>query len=148
MVSPFHSSRAPQIDFPLTSSSSVPIPHKQSLQDKLGLPRWRVSQATSAPRRLLLYKEARMTPSCSWTPTSPILSRTSFTASSTTVSQHPVLMLNSHTGSCWWQRIAHCARTWLVDAVNRGAAVHACSLPEIGADITRYRTEDRNNLRA
>ena len=123
---------------------------RQSLQDKLGLPRWRVSQATSGTTALdLLYKGSSNDAILLLDPNLPDLESNEFHGIvNDRFPNTQVLMLNSHTGQLLVGSASPTVlATWLVDAVNRGAAVQPVSLPEIGADITRYRTEDRNNLR-
>jgi transcriptional regulator with GAF, ATPase, and Fis domain len=59
-----------------------------------------------------------------------------------------VLMLNSHTGQLLIGSTSPTPlSTWLVDTVNRGAAVQPGSIPELGAEDARTRAEGRNNLR-
>jgi DNA-binding NtrC family response regulator len=123
---------------------------RQSLQDKLGLPRWRVNQAASGTTALdLLYKGGADDAILLLDPMLPDLESNEFHG--IVKDRFPntqVLMLNSHTG----QLLVGSASptplsTRLVDAVNRGAAVQTGSFPEMSVEHSRYRTEDRNNLR-
>jgi DNA-binding NtrC family response regulator len=123
---------------------------RQVLQDKLGLPRWNAIQTRSGTGALeLLYKAGSEDAVLLLDPMLPDLEPNEFQG--IVKDRFPntqVLMLNSHTGqllvgSASPTRVS----TWLVDAVNRGAAIQPGALPEIGSDDARYRTEGRNNLR-
>ena len=123
---------------------------RQSLEEKLGLPRWRVSQAASGTTALdLLYKGGPNDAILLLDPMLPDLESNEFHG--IVKDRFPntqVLMLNSHTGQLLVGSASPTSlSTWLVDAVNRGAAVQPGAFPEIVTDHTRHRTEDRNNLR-
>jgi len=123
---------------------------RQSLQDKLGLPRWNVLQARSGAGALeLLYKGGTDDAVLLLDPMLPDLEPNEF--HSIVKDRFPntqILMLNSHTGQLLLGSASPTQlSTWLVDTVNSGGAIHTGSLPEMGVDNSRYRAEGRNNLR-
>jgi DNA-binding NtrC family response regulator len=123
---------------------------RQTLQEKLGLPRWNVSQATSGSAALeLLYKGGSRDGVLLLDPMLPDLEPTEFHG--IVKDRFPntqVLMLNSHTGQLLMGNNSPTPMsTWLVDAVNRGGAIQAGTLPEMVAEDSRHRAEGKNNLR-
>jgi DNA-binding NtrC family response regulator len=123
---------------------------RQTLQEKLGLPRWNVSQATSGSAALeLLYKGGSRDGVLLLDPMLPDLEPTEFHG--IVKDRFPntqVLMLNSHTGQLLVGTSSPTPlSTWLVDVVNRGGAIQTATLPEMGAEDFRHREESKNNLR-
>ena len=123
---------------------------RQTLQEKLGLPRWNVSQATSGSAALeLLYKGGSRDGVLLLDPMLPDLEPTEFHG--IVKDRFPntqVLMLNSHTGQLLVGTSSPTPlSTWLVDVVNRGGAIQTATLPEMGAEDFRHRAESKNNLR-
>jgi DNA-binding NtrC family response regulator len=123
---------------------------RQTLQEKLSLPRWNVNQATSGSAALeMLYRGGSRDGVLLLDPMLPDLEPTEFHG--IVKDRFPntqILMLNSHTGQLLVGSSSPTPlSTWLVDAVNRGGAVQASTLPEMGAEELRYRAEGRNNLR-
>ena len=122
----------------------------QALQDKLSLPRWSVLQACSGAEALeLLYKGAAGESVLLLDPMLPDLEPNEFHA--IVKDRFPntqIVMLNSHTGQLLLGSASPTPiSTWLMDAVNRGAAIQTGSLPEKSLDNLHHRTENRSNLR-
>src|ERR1700679_1546934 len=120
---------------------------RQALQDKLGLPRWNVLQARGGAGALeLLYKGGTDDAVLLLDPMLPDLEPNEF--HSIIKDRFPntqILMLNSHTGQLLLGSASpHPLSTWLMDAVNRGAAIQTGSLPEKSLDNLHHRTEGRS----
>jgi DNA-binding NtrC family response regulator len=123
---------------------------RQTLQEKLSLPRWNVSQAASGSAAIeLLYKGGSNDGVLLLDPMLPDLEPVEFHG--IVKDRFPntqVLMLNSHTGQLLVGTTSPTPlSTWLLDAVNRGGAIQTTTLPEMGAEDLRYRAHGKNNLR-
>ena len=123
---------------------------RQALQEKLGPPRWNVTEARSGTGALeLLYKGGADDSVLLLDPMLPDLEPNEFQG--IVKDRFPntqVLILNSHTGQLLLGTTSPTpVSTRLVDAVNRGGQVQAASPPALSVDDARQRAEGRNNLR-
>ena len=123
---------------------------RQALQEKLGLPRWNVTEARSGTGALeLLYKGGADDSVLLLDPMLPDLEPNEFQG--IVKDRFPntqVLILNSHTGQLLLGSTSPTpVSTRLVDAVNRGGAIQTGTLPVAGGEVARHRAEGRNNLR-
>ena len=141
-----HEDRVPISVFIVSPNARI----RQSLQDKLALPRWNVLPAMSGAGVLeLLYKNGSEDGVLLLDPMLPDLEPNEFLG--IVKDRFPntqILTLNSLTGQLLLGSASPTPlSTWLVDAVNRGGAVQTGALPEIGSESARYRAEGRKNLR-
>jgi transcriptional regulator with GAF, ATPase, and Fis domain len=123
---------------------------RQALQEKLGLPRWNVTEARSGTGALdLLYKGGSDDSVLLLDPLLPDLEPNEFQG--IVKDRFPntqVLILNSHTGQLLVGNTSPTSvSTRLVDAVNRGGAIQTGTMPAMNAEDARQRAEGRNNLR-
>ncbi len=123
---------------------------RQALNEKLGLPRWNVTEARSGTGALeLLYKGGSDDSVLLLDPLLPDLEPNEFQG--IVKDRFPntqVLILNSHTGQLLVGSTSPTpVSTRLVDAVNRGGAIQAGAMPAMGGEDARQRAEGRNNLR-
>jgi DNA-binding NtrC family response regulator len=123
---------------------------RQALQEKLGLPRWNVTEARSGTGALeLLYKGGSDDSVLLLDPMLPDLEPNEFQG--IVKDRFPntqVLILNSHTGQLLVGSTSPTpVSTRLVDVVNRGSAIQTGTMPAVDAEGTRHRAEGRNNLR-
>jgi DNA-binding NtrC family response regulator len=123
---------------------------RQVLQDKLSLPRWKVSEAGSGARALeLLDSNGADDGVLLLDPMLPDLESNEFHGIvKLRFPNTQILTLNSHTGQLLIGSSSPTPlSTQLVELVNRGGAVQSNSNPEVGDQHPRYRSEGKANLR-
>jgi len=123
---------------------------RQVLQDKLGLPRWKVSEAGSGSRALeLLDTTGADDGVLLLDPMLPDLEANEFHGIvKLRFPNTQILTLNSHTGQLLIGSSSPTPlSTQLVELVNRGGAVQSPSIPEAGDQNPRFRAESKANLR-
>jgi DNA-binding NtrC family response regulator len=123
---------------------------RQVLQDKLGLPRWKVSEAGSGARALeLLNSNGADDGVLLLDPMLPDLEANEFHGIvKLRFPNTQILTLNSHTGQLLIGSSSPTPlSTQLVELVNRGGAVQTASIPEAGDQNPRFRSESKANLR-
>jgi transcriptional regulator with GAF, ATPase, and Fis domain len=123
---------------------------RQTLHDKLGLPRWNVIQAGSGAGALeLLQNHGANDGVLLLDPMLPDLEHNEFHG--IVKDRFPntqILTLNSQTGQLLIGSASHTPlSTRLVDLVNRGGAVQASAMPELEGESQRSRPAGKNNLR-
>jgi transcriptional regulator with GAF, ATPase, and Fis domain len=123
---------------------------RQVLQDKLGLPRWKVSEAGSGARALELLSSTGVDDGVLLLdPLLPDLEANEFHGIvKLRFPNTQILTLNSHTGQLLIGSSSPTPlSTQLVELVNRGGAVQTASIPEAGEPNPRFRSEGKANLR-
>jgi DNA-binding NtrC family response regulator len=123
---------------------------RQVLQDKLGLPRWKVFEAGSGSRALELLDSNGVDDGVLLLdPLLPDLEANEFHGIvKLRFPNTQILTLNSHTGQLLIGSSSPTPlSTQLVELVNRGGAVQTTSIPEAGDQNPRYRSEGKSNLR-
>jgi len=123
---------------------------RQLLQDKLGLPRWKVSEAGSGSRALeLLDNNGADDGVLLLDPMLPDLEASEFHGIvKLRFPNTQILTLNSHTGQLLIGSSSPTPlSTQLVELVNRGGAIQTSSIPEAGGLSLHQRSESKANLR-
>jgi transcriptional regulator with PAS, ATPase and Fis domain len=123
---------------------------RQVLQDKLGLPRWKVFEAGSGSRALELLDSNGVDDGVLLLdPMLPDLEANEFHGIvKLRFPNTQILTLNSHTGQLLIGSSSPTPlSTQLVELVNRGGAVQTSSAPEVGDQNPRFRSESKANLR-
>src|SRR5580698_1378555 len=123
---------------------------RQLLQDKLGLPRWKVSEAGSGSRALeLLDNNGADDGVLLLDPMLPDLEASEFHGIvKLRFPNTQILTLNSHTGQLLIGSSSPTPlSTQLVELVNRGGAVQTASIPQADRMSLHKRSESKANLR-